>query len=226
MFAEKALRDLEAWKRLWTLRTTGNIQRKTHTTTPPPLPQLLIGNGFGPSELEKGQRWGREKHRWLSDGLALSDPDSPTQSQHLRGHFHEASKIGLPQQFQPPARKMVNNTFILLLTNILFEKESFCNQFPCDISEKNILYCVLGYICSFLVSCLFYFGKHWINKVCIIVTIVGRNRTGLALQVALWKLNYMQLIIQTALENIISKLVERKLFWQIMNPHAEVGELS
>ncbi len=76
----------------------------------PPPPQLLTGNGFGTRELEKGQRWVREKHRWLSDGLALSDPDPPTQSQHLRGHFHETSKISLFRLFQPPVTEMVHRT--------------------------------------------------------------------------------------------------------------------
>lgn len=94
VLAEKPLRDLEAWKRLWTLRTTGNIQRKTSPFTPalgPSSPHVFTGNGFGTRELEKGQRWVREKHRWLSDGLGLSDPDSPTQSQHLRGYFQQTS---------------------------------------------------------------------------------------------------------------------------------------
>lgn len=79
-------------------------------STPPASPfppQLLTGSEFGTRELEKGQRWVREKHRWLSDGLALSDPDSPTQSLHLKGHFHETSKISVFQQFEPLARKMV-----------------------------------------------------------------------------------------------------------------------
>lgn len=93
-----------------------NIPSLSDSPAPPPSPpQLLTGNGFGTRKLEKGQRWVREKHRWFSDGLALSDPDSPTQSQHLRGQFHEASNISLFQQFQPPARKMVHGRFYLSL---------------------------------------------------------------------------------------------------------------
>lgn len=107
VFAEKPLRDLEAWKRLWTLRTTGNIQRKTSPFTPalgPSSPHVFTGNGFGTRELEKGQRWVREKHRWLSDGLGLNDPDSPTQSQHLRGYFQQTS-VCLTGHKDGPTRK-------------------------------------------------------------------------------------------------------------------------
>lgn len=63
-------------------------------STPSPLPPLPLplhgsftGGEFGTRELEKGRRWVKEKHRWLSDGLARSDPDSPTQSLHLKSHF-------------------------------------------------------------------------------------------------------------------------------------------
>lgn len=85
---------------LETFRTTGNIQRKTFplsatppslSLSPPPPSRFLTGNGSETRELEKGQRCVREKHRWLSDGLALSDLDSPTRS-HLRGHFHETKR--------------------------------------------------------------------------------------------------------------------------------------
>lgn len=80
---KKALRDLQAWKHLRTLGTTGNIQRKMFPLFLRPLPaspvppQLLTDAEFGSRELEKGQRWVGEKHRWLSAGLALSDSRLP-----------------------------------------------------------------------------------------------------------------------------------------------------
>lgn len=144
MFAEKALRDLEAWKRLRTLRTTGNIQRKmfplclnTHTHTHPASPspsQLLTGSEFGTRELEKGQRWVREKHRWLSDGLALSDPDSPTQSLHLKGHFHETSKI---YEFSAILTKCGEDGTLDIKSTIFFSNQTY--------SMINLDSCAIGF---------------------------------------------------------------------------------
>lgn len=76
---KKPLQDLQAWKHSRTLGTTGNIQRKMFPLFLRPLPayqvptRLLTDTEFGSRELEKGQRWVGEKHRWLSDGLVLSD---------------------------------------------------------------------------------------------------------------------------------------------------------
>lgn len=90
--------------RPWGLETFTNTQNhRKHpkenvaSLSTPQLPLSLLSFlpavNLGPKSLRKGQRWVREKHRGLSDGLALSDPDSPTQSLHLKGHFHETSNI-------------------------------------------------------------------------------------------------------------------------------------
>lgn len=143
VFVEKALWDLEAWK---TENHRKQPEKKSsHLSNPTPL---LTSSGLGTRVLENGQRWMREKHRWLSDGLALNELDSPTQAQHLRGHFHNGSKISQFQQFQPADRNMEHS---LIFTKI--RKEVSKTTFPHFLKKKKKknMYCLPNYIYFILV---------------------------------------------------------------------------
>lgn len=125
VFAEKALWDLEAWKRL---RNTQNHRKHPEenvlSLSLPFLPLLPAATPHRQWIWDQ-RAWERSKvrerkHRWLSDGLALSDSDLPTQSQHLRGHFHEASEISRSRPFHQPAqrRRRTSYSILLFFTNV------------------------------------------------------------------------------------------------------------